>query len=129
MSGISAQYTEFEKVEITGVSIRKTTNLNWEAIITLKNSGSAATTINSIMVGDNPVTLGQGVEEPTTIPDIIHASSMPATGLPLASGETSTITLWIGGNLPNSHLSSGTTVNIKVHSAGGMDYLKMVKLT
>jgi hypothetical protein len=33
----------------------------------------------------------------------------------IASGGTST-------------LSSGTTVNIKLHSAGGMDYIKLIRL-
>jgi len=33
---------------------------------------------------------------------------------------------WI--NQGYAQLSSGTTVNIKIHSAGGMDYIKLVEL-
>jgi hypothetical protein len=31
-------------------------------------------------------------------------------------------------DLGYSTLSAGTTINIKVHSAGGMDYIKLVEL-
>ncbi len=47
------------------------------------------------------------------------------TGLSLRAGETGTINVYFarGGTL-----SAGTTVNVKLHSTGGMDYIKLVRL-
>jgi len=49
------------------------------------------------------------------------------TAFSLQSGETDTISVWVGSTYAT--LSSGTTVNIKIHSAGGMDYIKLIELT
>ncbi len=122
MSGISAQYTQFEKVEITNVVITKD-NGNWMVTASLKNSGSAAATINSIFVNDGAVTLG--VTLPTATSALL-TSDMPLTGLPLESGQTDTITLCIGETY--GLLSAGTTINLKFHSASGMDYISLEKL-
>jgi hypothetical protein len=48
------------------------------------------------------------------------------TPVPIGSGAAGTIFVWIGSGYKT--LSSGTTVNIKIHSAGGMDYIKLVQL-
>jgi hypothetical protein len=44
----------------------------------------------------------------------------------LKSGEEQLFNVWIGANY--EELSPGTTVNIKIHSAGGMEYPKLVEL-
>ncbi len=49
-----------------------------------------------------------------------------ATPWKLDSGEADTVVLWVGLNYLT--LSSGTTIDIKLHSAGGMDYIKLVQL-
>jgi hypothetical protein len=46
----------------------------------------------------------------------------------ITSGATTAIEIYIDAGLLGTTLSSGTTVNIKVHSAGGMDYIKLVEL-
>jgi hypothetical protein len=46
----------------------------------------------------------------------------------IQSGQTKEVVFWIDPNKKGSTLSSGTTINIKIHSAGGMDYLKLVEL-
>ncbi len=124
MSGISAQYTQFEKVEITNVVITKDDYANWMVVASLKNSGSAAATINSIFVNDGVVTLGGSA--PVAISEAL-TSLMPLTGLALESGQTLPITLWIGGD--HGELSPGTTINLKFHSASGMDYITLEKLS
>jgi hypothetical protein len=44
----------------------------------------------------------------------------------LESGETGAVIVWVGDTYAT--LSSGTTVNVKIHSAGGMDYIKLIEL-
>lgn len=55
-----------------------------------------------------------------------------ATSLSLDSGDTATLYILIYGDktgTPSGLFSSGTTVNIKFHSANGYDYPKLVQLT
>jgi hypothetical protein len=42
------------------------------------------------------------------------------------SGDNIVVNFYIG--LGYAKLSSGTTINVKIHSAGGMDYIKLVEL-
>ncbi len=139
MSGISAQYTEFEKIEIqTGYSTF-TPSSGWLIDISLKNSGSAVSTITHLFINDVPVTLTADATETTSgTPDVVvdgFANEDPGkivtdidiTGLSLLAGESATVKIWI--DYGYAKLSSGTTVNVKLHSAGGMDYIKLVKLT
>ena len=122
MSGIAGQYTDFEKIEIKSVTQTDVAG-NWQLIVTLKNSGSATATMDSIFVNDAGVTLSSTV--PTGSINTLN-SSMADTGLRVESGQELPITVWIGADY--GELSSGTTVNLKIHSAGGMDYIKLVKL-
>jgi hypothetical protein len=60
----------------------------------------------------------------------ITCSIDEVTPLHIESGVTNAVTVWID-DLPADLvlLSSGTTVNIKIHSASGMDYIKLVQLS
>ncbi len=62
MGGISAQYTQFEKIEIqTGYATyggdAGLTNSGWNVSLSLKNSGSASSTITHVFLNDKPVDL------------------------------------------------------------------------
>ena len=143
MGGISAQYTQFEKIEVQTAYAQRAVDAGsvlqgWVISLTLKNSGSASATITHVFVNDVPVTLyaATGVAGATNpaeganpIADGTTGTNIPATGLNLEAGEDDdTVEVYVsaeGGSL----LSSGTTINIKLHSAGGMDYIKLVRLT
>ena len=127
MSGIAGQYTKFEKVEIqTAYSTRVTAAPSgWDVSMEIKNTGSAASTIIRAFVNDVPI--GQSYYNQTGIQANQTACSFAyATGLTIDSGDATTIMIYISDTYRN--LSSGTTVNIKLHSAGGMDYIKLVEL-
>jgi archaeal type IV pilus assembly protein PilA len=121
MGGISSQYTQFEKVEIqTGYATAETGG--WHVVMTLKNSGSAPATITHVFVNDVPV---DGYAGTIIVADEIHAN-VPVAGLTLESGEDGSVTVYISSTA--GELSAGTTINIKLHSAGGMDYIKLIRL-
>ena len=132
MAGISSQYTSFEKVEIqSGVCTLDTSGDYWSIVIKLKNSGTKAATLTDVFVNDRKA--GLVAAAPTGGGDTIDAyldddGATPPLAIPLqiASGDTGSIEIWIG---TGGFLSSGTTVNIKIHSAGGMDYIKLLQLT
>ena len=125
MGGISSQYTQFEKVEIQTAYSVKTALTGWNITMEIKNTGSAASTLLRCFINEVPVPVGNygAVAFPggnTT------AVSFPYTGETIDSGESMNIQVYIDETYAS--LSSGTTINVKIHSAGGMDYIKLVKL-
>jgi hypothetical protein len=134
MGGISSQYTQFEKVEIqTGYATYDSTNTIWTVTMAVKNSGSADATINMAFLNDVPcLSANYNVANATSLTDTFWGVSFPETGVTLQAGESTTIYLYID-NPPSgvselANLSAGTTVNVKLHSAGGMDYIKLIRL-
>ena len=119
------EYTKFEKVEIQSAVCRKlgtSPNEYWNVTLKLKNTGTATATligvfINNVEVNDYNATAavdGQAVTSMLTTETI-------------SSGDTKQINVLIDYDNYET-LSSGTTVNIKIHSAGGMDYIKLIEL-
>lgn len=125
MSGISSQYTSFEKIEITQVTCIDDGFGNWALTVELKNSGTSTSTITGIFVSDVEATAD--LAAPVALVDTLTTDLTTVTPWQLTSGQDNFFTLWIGGNYAT--LSAGTTVNIKIHSAAGMDYPKLWTLT
>lgn len=121
MSGISSSYTKFEKVEIqTAVCAAKDAQ-GWNITLSLKNSGTSTATISNVYVNDQVSLLG-ATGAAYAAAEI--GTSVPTAGTAIASGSTATIYVYVGPTFS----SSGTSVNIKLHSAGGMDYIKLIEL-
>ena len=131
MGGISSQYTQFEKVEIqTGYATYDSSLAQWNITLVIKNSGSADATISMVFLNDIPCeTANYGESE---APAGSWGTDIPPTGVTLQAGESATQHVYIDNpcnNVPElANLSAGTTVNIKLHSASGMDYIKLIKL-
>ncbi|UCD44865.1 MAG: DUF4352 domain-containing protein [Candidatus Bathyarchaeota archaeon] len=123
MGGISGQYTKFEKVEIKSAVCTVDANFNWIIAITLKNSGTATATLDAVYVNNDACSNGTA---PGAAVDTISTDLSYSNAYQLTSGEEQSFSVWIGVNYLT--LSSGTTVNIKIHSAGGMEYPKLVEL-
>ncbi len=125
MGGISSQYTQFEKVEVqTGYA--SVTGSGWDIELTLKNSGSAVATITHVFVNEKPVDAYDAGTTFGVLAGAVVTDLDGTAGLTLESGSSGTIHILIttGGSL-----TAGTTVNVKLHSAGGMDYIKLIRLT
>ena len=122
MGGISSQYTKFEKVEIqSGVTTWNATGTYWKVTLKCKNSGTATATLNSAFINDVEVTT-YGQDSPSAS----AVSTNMTTTTSIASGASALINLYVDQGYAS--LSAGTTVNIKIHSAGGMDYIKLTEL-
>jgi len=122
MGGISSQYTKFEKVEIQSGVCSVDANGNWTVTMQLKNSGTATATLISIFINDVEIdTYNTTAVAGEWTTDMTDAYS-------LTSGLSGTVNVYISSGKSTATLSSGTTVNIKLHSAGGMDYIKLVEL-
>lgn len=122
MGGISSQYTQFEKVEIQSGVCVVDANGNWTVTMKLKNTGTATATMNSIFINDVEVdTYNTTAVAGSWTTDMTEAYS-------IESGNSKTIHVYISSGKSGVYLSSGTTVNIKIHSSGGMDYIKLIQL-
>ncbi len=121
MGGISATYTKFEKVQI--VSSVCTMNAgNWTLSFKLKNTGTSTSTLIEVFVNEVEVdAYGSGAVPGSWTTNMTQSQ-------PLASGATTFLEVYISGTKAGSSLTSGTMVNIRFHSAGGMDYVGMLEL-
>ncbi|MHA2394891.1 MAG: archaellin/type IV pilin N-terminal domain-containing protein [Promethearchaeota archaeon] len=129
LGGISAQYTNNEKVEIQSAYSEFTSGATggWELKFDLKNSGSASSTITHVFINDVEVTLTDPAA--AAFADSSPGSvvcSIPATGLNIGVGESKPVSIWIDDDYAS--LSAGTTVNVKFHSGSGMEYIRLVRL-
>jgi len=120
MSGIAGQYTKFEKIEIQS-AVCTWDSTSWKIEMKIKNTGTAATTLNSAFINDIEV---ENYGETGVIAGETSTNMTKTT--PIESGESILINFYI--DLGYATLSSGTTVNLKIHSTGGMDYIKLVVL-
>ena len=129
MGGISSQYTQFEKVEIqSAVCAWDSTRDMWNITLKMKNSGTATATLNSVFINEVEVnTYADTAENPADG----EATTSMTDAETITSGSTTTITIWVdgpGGASGWGTVTAGTTINLKVHSAGGMDYIKLIQL-
>jgi len=128
MGGIAGMYTKFEKVEILSAYAPKNAT-HWRVTMILKNTGSADATLLDAYVNNVPKA---SWTPPILWYDTTGGGEVLVTGegLTIKSGQQVEVRLDISLSCTSpSPLSSGTTINIKLHSAGGMDYIKLVELT
>ena len=126
MGGIAGQYTKFEKVEIKSaqcVKLGTAPNDYWNVTLTLKNTGSATSTLNGVYVNDHIAVYGVARAAGEVAANLDGSVTHQMT---IASGAEAAVKIIIATDYAS--LSSGTTVNIKIHSAGGMDYIKLIEL-
>jgi len=150
MSGIAGQYTSFEKVSIKSAyaspkySASPSMFQGWVITMGLQNTGSSPATLESLFVNEKPI-LEYGVYGTSTIDKIRWIIGTPpeptdpwstweiletdVTSINLDSGDETTIYILVYGLKPDGLFSAGTTINVKLHSANGYDYIKLVQLT
>jgi len=119
MGGIAGLYTRFEKVEITSCYAVKGT-MNYTVTVELKNSGSADATINYVLINGKPVSEWGNRTDYPTLKNIV-VRDLPLT---LVLGRSEKIYIDINVTL----FESGTTLDLKFHSAAGKDYPQMLAL-
>jgi len=129
MGGIAGLYTRFEKIEITSHYAVKNADGNYTITVTLKNSGSQDASITSVLINGKPYEQYNENETFITVSWTVEGrgDNQPLTSgnpMPIPLGQSGTVTIWIDGDL----WESGTTVDIKFHSAAGKDYPVMLPL-
>ena len=130
MGSIASGYTTFEQIELPTVYARWDSSLTrWNVTIELKNTGSADATIDNIFINGIPlkdytsgrVWLSYDSENLTTSSDLASIS------ISITKGNSKTLLLQIQQN-SNDGFTSGTRIDIKLHTAAGREYPAQVKL-
>jgi flagellin-like protein len=155
MGGITSQYTRFEKVEIVSVYCESTqlaywgdTEVNgvddgsvatdcWSITLSLRNTGTTeATLIGAFINGKAIADYGEFSDEQGDLYDLIQAFDEQGVQVDFSAGDTVTIEPGSSTELivvikQDSALTftSGTTIELSLHSGAGNSYMKMVTLT
>ena len=137
MGGIAGIYTRVEKIEILNSVASKDPDPllpQWNIVIDLKNSGSADATIQSVRI--NAKTLG--IDDAPALGDTYYYQGTDGLdgGLTILAGqeESFTITLKyfdddpLSADLAPNNPVSGADIEVKLHTAAGMDYPDWVTL-
>ena len=134
MSGIAGQYTQFEKIEIQSAICTyedegTTGEEFWKIEITLKNSGTKTATLTMVFVNEVMAIYPESTYIAGT--HLLEANVSTDHTLTIDSGASAVVTVGISNWEGNYYvkLTAGTTINIKIHSAAGMDYIRLVQLT
>ena len=118
-------YAEFERVEMQASQCVIDNYGNWNITLKLKNTGGSTAILIFVLINDEEVST-YGASGPTTALKTCTTSMTKNPVFTIMSGQTRNVNIWIGKD--HSTLTSGTTINIKLHSSGGIDYIKLVGL-
>ena len=128
MGTIASSYTAFEQIELpTSYSEYNSSLPGWKVYVELKNTGSADATIDNIFLNEKPLSnYAAGLT--------LYVTDDTGTPLPLdqinvlvLKGNTEQLILWIEENTVDG-CTHGTRINLKFHSAAGLDYPANVRL-
>ena len=125
MGGIAGIYTRVEKIEIMdSVASKNDTLPQWDILMDLKNSGSADATVQSVRI--NAKSLGTGATD-----YYVGTDGLPTGGLTILAGQEATFTItleYYNGTTAPSNPVAGADIEVKLHTAAGMDYPDWVTL-
>ena len=113
MTGIIGLFTRFEKIEITYIYATKTDS-QWTINLKVKNTGTADATIDEIFINGKPSSSAGATVDPSVGGGNTYT---------LSAGTEATFTITIG-----TGFTSGQSIEVKVHTASGQEYPKLVNL-
>jgi len=105
MTGIVGLFTGFEQVQITAAYAPDTSTIR----LRVKNTGTTAATVDEIFINGRPHS-------------DMNATVSPSLPITLSPGQELDITISLTG------FSSGQSVEVKIHTASGKEYPKLVVL-
>ena len=141
MGYISELFMRYEQIEILDVNaVWNASQRYWEITLKIKNTGSAAATIDDILfngVSISNVKSGgyyanyKSLDQKPTSADFGNATIPVSVNIVLGSGQERylAITLPNGAIMENNSIAtSGLNLEIKIHTASGKEYPKLIVL-
>ena len=128
MTGIVGLFTGFEQLQIVSAYAEASDNGGWEVTLEIRNTGTASATIDNIIINGKPVTTQNDIRIATTTGatagNFQSAREFFNIQVTVNPGESITLVLF----LPSGTFSPGQSVEIKIHTASGKEYPKLVVL-
>jgi len=145
MGSIAGGYTTFEQVELPTAYAEYGSSFDiaddgvaddsgWKITIELKNTGSADATIDNIFINSVPLSSISTAAVDLWYKDengvLTEATDFSSISIRVDKGSSNTVVIYIidDGGQSVKGATSGTRIDIKLHSAGGRDYPAQVKL-
>ena len=136
MGSIAGTYTRFEKLEISSAYSSKVDDWTgdpdvpgwgseggWTVRIVVKNSGSADATIDDVFVNGIPYGQFSNVT-------VRYIGDPYGFGGAIGAGATGSVEILVrSGTDQDITFSSGSTLDIKLHTAAGKEYPRLIELT
>jgi len=137
MGSIASGYTTFEQIELPTVYAKYYSNLDldgnssvddpgWKVTIALKNTGSADATVDDVFLNGIPLKDYSSGWALSWTGASSNRTSYSSLSISVTKGNTVTLYLYLNSTVEGC--SSGTTIDIKIHTASGRDYPTHVKL-
>jgi flagellin-like protein len=117
MTGIIGLFTGFEQLQITSIYDNQS-----GIYLTVRNTGTSTASITEVFVNNYPISQVKG----TLICDSTTLSS--TSSITLKPGEEKTCTLTFTDMPEQFKVQPGVSLEIKLHTAGGKDYPKLIVL-
>ncbi|MCD6563556.1 MAG: hypothetical protein J7K23_06525 [Thermoproteales archaeon] len=118
MTGIVGLFTGFEQVQVISAYATGDESSGWTINVQVKNTGTSAASVDMIFINGKPLSAYSGV---TASPDPSSST------VSISPGSTTTFTITIADKT-TSNFSSGQSVEIKLHTASGKEYPKLIVL-
>ncbi len=116
MTGIVGLFTGFEQVQVVSAYATGSESDGWTIKVKVKNTGTSAASVDLIFINGKPLS------EYTSI----SASPDPESStVSISPGETREFEIYIS---TSANFHSGQSVEIKLHTASGKEYPKLVVL-
>jgi FlaG/FlaF family flagellin (archaellin) len=117
LTGIVGGFTTVENLQITYAFAEKTDD-GWQIRLRVENKGTGTATIDEIFINNRPHQQARAE---------VYVNNTNKTGnitISISAGDSEEIIIY----LPSTGFSSGQQVEVKLHTASGKEYPKMVTL-
>ena len=118
LTGIVGGFTTVENLQITYAYAEKLDDGRWNITLKVENKGTGTATIDEIFINNRPHQQARAE---------VYVNNTNKTGnitIPISAGGSEEIIIY----LPSTGFSSGQQVEVKLHTASGKEYPKMVTL-
>ena len=119
LTGIVGGFTTVENLQITYAYAEKKGDDGWEIKLRVENKGTGTATIDEVFINNKP---SSQITNATV--KVGNDTFNPNVGSSIEPGRSIEMTI----TLPSGPFSSGQQVEVKLHTASGKEYPKMVTL-
>jgi len=123
LGGVQEAPISVEYLEFVNLTTSRDAHMNWQVSVYVANPGNSSVTLEKVLVNSMAVS-EYSAESPSEIVATLTTDIAEETDL--ESGETRSITIWVGGRF--GFFNSGSVLDIKLESSAGNEFVKTLIL-